>query len=287
MNPISLGRQSQNDPLERLLRGLHENFAKSCTASVSAFLQSEIAIGLEALSFPNAEEFRGSLETPSGVISFELQPAGGRCVLALDCAAVFGLLELLLGGDPAAEPSGTPPVERRAFTEIEWALLEELVRVMVASLGQAWKVFQPVEFKVAALENDPQLLAVSDPAQPVVRLDFVLQFAGRTGSMRIGVARSFFDPDAGKEAAPAGEHSVEPWRRNLELLGEAQVELEVMLAGPAMQLRELAALEAGQVVRFDYPLQKPLLAVVNEAVPISGQIVNAGRKRAFQVETLP
>ena len=47
-------------------------------------------------------------------------------------------------------------------------------------------------------------------------------------------------------------------QHNLELLGEANVGFQVILEGPAMQLRELAGLQAGQVVRFDYPLEKPL-----------------------------
>jgi flagellar motor switch protein FliM len=286
MNPISLGRQSQDDPLERLLRGVHENFATPCAASFSAFLQTEIGMQLEAVRFQNATDFRNSLETPSAVISFELTPLGERAILALDCPAVFGLLELLLGGDPGEDQSSAGQVERRNFTEIEWALLEELVRVLVAPLGQAWKPFHAVEFKVLALENDPQLLTLPEPSQPLVRLDFALQLARQTGHIRIAVPRAFFDPDAGQEAG-AGQAGVEPWRRNLELLGEAKVELEVLLEGPAMQLRQLAALETGQVVCFDYSLQKPLRAVVNETIPISGQIVNAGRKRAFRIDALP
>ena len=287
MDAISLGRQSQDDPLERLLRGVHENFAKPCAASFSAFLQTEIGLELETIRFQSAADFRSSLEAPSAVISFELAPLGERAILVLDCPAVFGLLELLLGGDPGADQSSAGQIKRRNFTEIEWALLEELVRVLVAPLGQAWKPFHAIEFKVLALENDPEALTLPDPSQVLVRLEFALQLAGQTGHIRIAAPRAFFEPGSGREETGAGQAGVEPWRRNLELLGEAKVELEVMLEGPAMQLRELAALEAGQVVRFDYPLQRPLCAVVNETIPIPGEIVNAGRKRAFQIERLP
>lgn len=287
MNPISLSRQSEDTLLERMLRGVHETYAQACAASLSAFLQTEVGLALETVGFQNAADFRGAIETPSAVIGFELQPAGQRTILVLNCPAVFGLLELLLGGDPSAQPSGAGSVQQRNFTEIEWALLEEVVRVLVAPLGQVWKAYHAVEFKVLALENDPQLLPLPEPAQSMVRLQFSLTFAGQTGSMRIAVPRRFFEPTSGNEEPEDNRQHGETFQRNLEILGEAQVEVRVMLEGPAMQLGELAALEAGQVVRFDYPLQKPLRAVVNDVIPISGQIVNAGRKRAFQVEALP
>jgi flagellar motor switch protein FliM len=284
MNPITLGRQSSDDPQQRLLRGVHENFAQALSGTLSAFLQTEIGVQLETIAFLSAADFHRTLQSPSGVISFQLEPLADRAILSLDCSTVFSLLELLLGGSLGSEASGS--TQPRNLTEIEWALLEEVVRVLVASLGEAWKTFHVVEFKVLTLENDPELLPVPDPARPLVHLGFALRLGEQAGSFRIAVPQTFFEVATGKdETLPArgAEHS----QHNLELLGEANVELQVILEGPAMQLRELAGLQAGQVVRFDYPLQKPLRAMVNDTIPILCQMVSAGRKRAFQVERLP
>ena len=58
----------------------------------------------------------------------------------------------------------------------------------------------------------------------------------------------------------------------------------MILDGPTMVFKEIANLAPGYVVQLDYPLQKPLRAVVNGTVSIPCQIVSAGRKRAFQVD---
>lgn len=282
MDPISLGTEVSDDPQQRLLRGVHENFAQALSASFSAFLQGEIAVRLETVSFVSAADFRRTLEAPSSLISFQLVPLAERAILALDCPTVFSLLELLLGGK-----LDSPPSQQRKLTEIEWTLLEEVVRVLVAALGEAWKTFHTVEFKVLALENDPELLPVPDPARPLVELCFALSLGEQSGGFRIAVPQTFFKIAPGEDEAPPAQRGAESAQRNLELLGEAMVDVEVILDGPAMELRELAALETGQVVLFDYPLQKPLRAMVNETVPITCQIVSAGRKRAFQVERLP
>jgi flagellar motor switch protein FliM len=76
-------------------------------------------------------------------------------------------------------------------------------------------------------------------------------------------------------------------KRNLGLLENAQVELEVRLQGPTLAVNEILDLQAGQVITFDYSLQKSLHGLVNGDVAIMGHIVSAGRKRAFQVEELP
>ncbi len=286
MNPISLGRQGVDSVQQELLRGVHETFAQELSSSLSAFLQSEIGIRLGTISYPSASDFQSALQAPCGLISFQLEPQAEQAILYLDCATVFGLLELLLGGsiDSGAPGSG----QQRNLTEIEWELLEEVVRVIVAALGETWKTFHPVEFKVLALQNDPRLLALPDPTQPLVQLSFALHLGEQEGGFQVSVPRSFFEaaPSADQElAARAGAESSPP--PILQLLGQAKVQLEVILEGPAMELRELARLQTGQVVRFDYPLDKPLRAMVNDTLAISCQMVSAGRKRAFQVERLP
>ena len=65
------------------------------------------------------------------------------------------------------------------------------------------------------------------------------------------------------------------------------VELEVSLRGPKLEFKELVALKPGQVLIFDYPLGQPVSASANGAVDLTGHIVSAGRKRAFQVAGLP
>ncbi len=77
------------------------------------------------------------------------------------------------------------------------------------------------------------------------------------------------------------------FKRNLGLLENALVDLEVRLQGPTLVVSEILALKAGQVIIFDYSLKKSLHCLVNGDLAITGHVVGAGRKRAFQVEQLP
>jgi flagellar motor switch protein FliM len=123
--------------------------------------------------------------------------------------------------------------------------------------------------------------------RPMVRIAFNLQLGEAAGHFEIAVPQAFFEP-ASAGAKPEGPAVTAPaaadLERNLELLGEATVELEVRLQGPTLPFEELMELKAGQVLTFDYSLETPLEAWVNGAVPVPGYVVSAGRKRAFQIE---
>lgn len=281
---LELGRQDAANKEFRVIQGMHEAFAKSVGTALSLLLQAEIRAELGEISLVTAGVFQKSLRAPACLIRMQLHPRQERIILRLDCPAAFGLLELLLGGK-----GGRSRTENREPTEIEWSLLEEVVRVIARALGEAWLVFHEVDFKVESLESDPARLPSLDPALPLLRIGFTLHFGEQTGTMEIAAPQAFFEMPAPAQVEESAENmpAMEEIQRNLELLEDAAVQIEVTLEGPTMAFSDLTALKTGQVVTFDYPLAKKLQALVNGTVPISGHIVSAGRKRAFQVEELP
>ena len=283
-NPLDLGRANASGPQFRILQNVHESFVRSVETALSAFLQSEIKASVGEISTVTAAAFLKPLRSPACLIALRLHPRRERILLFFDSGTVFTLLDLLLGGQGEAGPA-----EPRPLTEIEWSLFEEVVRVVLRSLGEAWRVFHEVEFEVESLESDPSVLPCPDPAAPMVRLEFKLQMRDQAGSLEIAVPRQFFEtaapPEQPQPAADAPDSA--DFERNLALLGNAAVELEVKLQGPKLAFKALMELKPGQVLSFDYPLRKPIHASVNGTVALAGHIVSAGRKRAFQIEQLP
>jgi flagellar motor switch protein FliM len=282
LSTLELGRQEASGLQRKLLRSVHEAFGRALTASLSTFLQSEIVVSLGQIELVEAAEFRDTLSSPTCLITLKLFPRQEQMILHFDLPTVLGLLELLLGG------TGSPlPTESRELTEIEWSLLEEVVRVLVRALGEAWQSLVAVEFEVQSLGSDPTALSCPDPA--LVKIGFALESGQRTGSFELVFPRALFG-EAGPSAEQREVTAVEPdqadFERNLGLLENAQVELEVRLQGPTLAVTELLALQAGHVITFDYSLHKSLQGLLNGDLAVMGHIVSAGRKRAFQVEQL-
>ena len=283
---FEIGQPDSASPRFRTIRAVHERFAPSLATALSAFLRSDFQASFEDLSIVTSGGFQAALPNPTCLMVFRLHPRDERMYLHLNCATVFGLLELLLGGKCGPEPAAP-----RNLTEIEWSLLEEIARVMVRPLGEAWQTFAAVEFEVESLVSEPGLAARNDedqPAhQPMVRLAFHLQCGEFSGAMEIAAPQSFFDA-AGAAPEQAGAGALEPdARRKLALLDEAGVSLEVRLDGPLLPVADLMSLTPGQVIRLDHPLDQPLRGVVNGTLSMEGAVVSSGKKRAFQIATLP
>ena len=130
--------------------------------------------------------YLSSLPSPTCLMVFRLHPRADQMYLYLESKVVFGLLEMLLGGTGSAVP-----VASRNLTEIEWSLLEEVVRVVVRPLAEAWNFFAPVEFEVDSLISEPSLVPVPQPAQPMIRMAFDLVIGAGIGCCRNDSARQF------------------------------------------------------------------------------------------------
>ena len=284
---FEIGQPDSASPRFRTLRAVHERYASSLATALSAFLRSDFQVRFEDLSIQTSGGFQAALPNPTCLMVLRLHPRNERMYLHMNCATVFGLLELLLGGKCGPEPAAS-----RNLTEIEWSLLEEIVRVMVRPLGEAWQTFATVEFEVESLVSEPGLVAQNDPNQPpnepVIRLGFTLRCGEHTGVLDIATPQSFFDAGGAAPGQKTAEQATEPnARQKLALLNEAGVSLEVRLDGPLLPVADLMNLSPGQVIKLNHPLDQPLRGVVNGALSMQGAVVSSGNKRAFQIATLP
>jgi flagellar motor switch protein FliM len=285
--PLDVGRANASSRQARLLSNANDGFAQALAQGLSGCLQTESKAELKQISLTTAVNFRKELPSPTCLIVFRLHPRTDRMILHLESATALTMLEMLLGGKEHPKP--TP----RELTEIEWSLLEDVIRVIVRALGEAWRVFHAVEFEVESLGSDPAFLSFPDTGQPLAKLSFGIQWGedsgAKPGRIEFTLPQAFFDLP--EDSIQSQELAVVPAQadldRNLRLLEEAKVGLEVILQGPTIAFESLLGLKAGQVVTFDYPISKPLRATVNGAAPMTGHIVSARQKRAFQIERLP
>jgi flagellar motor switch protein FliM len=279
-----LGGQEFSSPHFRTLYTVHETFARSLETDLSAFLQSEIRASLTEISFVTSGDFNRALSNPTCWIALRLHPGRDCMVLHLESVTVFTLLELLMGGK-----GDSTRLAARELTEIEWSLLEDMIRVLVRPLGEAWRIFREIEFVVDSMGSDPARIVCRDQMRPVGRIVFQLQFGKNSGTFAIAVPQGLFDATAASQRSEEGHPAPNQAdvERNLGLLQDAMVEFEVKLQGPMLEFKDLIALKTGQILTFSYPVRDPVKATANGSVQILGHIVSAGRKRAFQVQELP
>jgi flagellar motor switch protein FliM len=269
----------------RAIHLLHDTFARNLVSSLSVYLRSYLTVNLVSVEQLSYAEFLDGLPSPTCMVSLGLKPYDGNGVLELNPSLVFPVIEMLLGGTGRC----SKPLQRD-ITEIEQKLLDGLIRIILNDLQEAWKGVTAVDFTSESMETEPQLLHILAPNEAVVAIGVEVHIGDAVGMMNIALPsivikmmRQKFDQQWSmrKTRASDGEQA-----RVLKLLREAVISMEALLDGPTLSVRDLLRLEEGQVVKFDFPVGRPIALLANGARKFSVQAVTTGRKRACQVETV-
>jgi flagellar motor switch protein FliM len=269
----------------RSIHMLHENFARSLASSLSAYLRAYVMVNLVSVEQISFLEFTQCLPSPSCIVSMAMVPFDSNAILEMNPTIVYPVLEMLLGGT-----GQTRLKVDREITEIEQSLLDGVLRIVLHDLEDAWSPISTINFRLGKHETEPQLLQILSPSEAVVAVGIEIRIGEMAGMMNVGIPsiiikmlRQKFDQQWSVRKAEASE---EDRQRALKLLLGSQVNFDSRLQGPTMKVQDMLQLSPGDVLAFDFPLERPVNLLVNGRVLFQGQIVNTGRKRAFSLDTI-
>ena len=269
----------------RAIHLLHENFARSLAASLSAYLRAYVAVNLVSVEQLSFMEFLQCLPSPTCLVSLGMSPYEGNAVLEMNPTLVFPIFEMLLGGT-----ARTLLKVNREITEIEQSVLDGLFRITLHDLKTAWHAVTALEFAIDSHETEPQLLRILAPNEAVVAVSMEVRIGDNAGMMNIGIPsivvkmlRHKFDQQWSVRKTQSTE---EEQGRVLRLARTARILLDSRLTGPTMSVEDLMDLKEDDVLTFDFPVGRSLDLTVNGRPKYRGHIVTTGNKRAFQIEEL-
>jgi len=266
----------------RAIHLLHENFARSLASSLSAYLRAYVMVNLVSVEQLSFREFAQCLPSPTCMVSLSMRPFDGSAILELNPTMVFPILEMLLGGTGKS----TFKVDRE-ITEIEQSILETLYRIVLHDLKDAWSSVSQINFAVESHETEPALLQILAPNEAIVAIGIEIRIGDVSGMMNVGIPsiiikmlRQRFDQ---QWSMRRGESTDANQRRILSLVAGSHLKMDARLQGPTLSVEDLLGLEEGDVLAFDYPTDRPVDLLVNGTLKFRGEVLSAGRKRAFRI----
>ncbi len=269
----------------RSIHLLHENFSRSLSSSLSAFLRAYVGVNLVSVEQLSFAEFTQCLPSPSCMISLKMKPFDGNSLLEISPTLVFPILEMLLGGTGR----GNSKVNREV-TEIEQSILESIYRIILNDLKTAWAAVTPIDFVIDSHETEPQLLQVLAPSEAVVAISMEARIGDNAGMMNMGIPsitvkmlRQKFDQQWSMRRV---QSSNDDQQRMLRLIQQSKVQLDARLQGPTLSFESLMALEPGKILIFDFPVDRELDLAINGRTKYKAKVVSQGHKRAARLGEL-
>jgi flagellar motor switch protein FliM len=284
--PLPAGQLASN--AVATIEEVHQAFLRSAQNELAELLQEAVTMTFQgAKQMPLSAPMRG---TSSGdrAIQLSLAPLPAFAYLVFPPALLFRALDLLLG-TPAAAPAEEEGEKPRAVTGIELFILREFFEVFAKALRTAW---EPVY--AAAFTQTPASFEEGGPSIPEEESESALVL--RTGVNVAGLAADFVlvlptflarMAHLQSVAAAGREGGSEPIGESiLRSLGAATLNLDAVLQGATIRIRDLLAMAPGQILTIGNSEDSAFDCLVNGKPQFTGSLVPSGERCALRIETL-
>ena len=261
---------------------LHDNFARSLTHSLGAFLRVPLEVNLVSVEQLTFGEFLRDIPEVNYVASVKLQPLEALAALEVDLSLASPMVDLLLGG------TGKPEPTVRDVTEIEEEILESVVSIFCREMQNTWNHLLALEFIFDQRQRQAQVLQLMPPNERVLCLSFELHMPEVRGTLKIafptvvsnGLLRKIGQQGAyRKHTGPSG--GTERLQRQLE---KCLFPLELVLPACTLPSRQLLNLEPGQVLILGRKVSEPAALQVSGRKMFLAYPVRSANQRAAGIQ---
>ena len=233
----------------RRLRIRHEDFIRALGARLSIYLRLEFSLQMSKLQTITYQKFTEALPNPSHLTLFKVEPLRGVGILDIHPRLGLTIVDRLLGG-PAHSISAD-----HDFSEIEMALLDQAVQLILAEWCHHWAGVQELRPIMLGHENNGRFLQTA----PRDTIMLVLAMEAKVGDcleqMQIALPCFTLEPlirklghingESTEEVAPV---SAVRWNRNFD---DVPVPVTAMWDDLKLTARDIVNLKVGDILPLD------------------------------------
>lgn len=243
-----------------------EDFAKIAVNHLSTQLRNPVDIKLASIEQVSFDEFVHSVPRFTLMGIFESKPLNGIQIIEINPQVSLQMVDLLCGYGSTDEVY-QENTEKDAFTEIELAILEEVMAGYKRSFESAWKDIVEVDVTLESLETNPQLLQAMSPSEPVILVTFSLSIGNTHSYMNVCVPYIFFETILDKLSFTNWFHSGKEMEsidstKIKKLLEPIPVMVEVELGKSEMTVADFLEMEPGDILQLEKRAHEPLVMKV-------------------------
>ena len=233
---------------------IHETYSLQLQLQLERETRSEADFHPAAPDLLNFSEIYASLEMPTGIIVCEVGGLGCTGLLLIDTDLLVHFFDLLMGG-PGGPSDAADLFHTRTFTGTERLLLKRVIGFISNAMKRAWAEIADVDLAIIRAEVDPRHAAVFNPSDRVAELKLDVEWDEVAGSIRLILpmqALRPFDKRLALTTISPPLASDSAWQEQVQAaLVDVPVDLVVVLGEANLTLRELLALQPGEVLRLD------------------------------------
>lgn len=276
---------------DRIIRGrmptldiLSQRLARLMRVSFFNMFRRNVEVTHESTQLMKYSEFISTVGVPACLNVFRMPPLKNPCLLSVDAALMFGLVDHVFGGK-----GSWYRVEGRDYSAIELRLIRQVVELVLRDLGEAWQPVIKIHPEFHRTEVNPQFVAIAAPTDVTLNIAFQVELEGTTrGYISLLIPYAVIEPIRRLlSSALQTENTAEDnnWTASiLRAIRNVFVDFQVDLGDGHVSLRDLMSLQVGDTLRLCVDAEKPLPCRVEGVAKARGFPVKSRGRLAVRLD---
>lgn len=258
----------------RTLEILHENFCRYLSSYLAGFLRIYCQVNIVSVEELTYYEFMNSLPEPVVLGIMDFQPMDGKIVVEIAPNISYAMIDRVLGG------SGRVAEEMTAFSEIELALIERILRQIGNLLQESWTNVAAITPKLERIETNAQFAQIIAPNETAALVTLMLKVGDVEGMVNICIPHVTIEPisdelttrfwfsNEKKEKAERDEGSFNTLRKRIE---SVQIPIRAILGESTISIGDFMQLSPGDIIQLDESVENHIKVMVGDITKFYGK----------------
>ncbi|MDH3252395.1 MAG: flagellar motor switch protein FliM [Ignavibacteria bacterium] len=267
----------------RIFQAVHDSFSETFGTYLVSRLQANVTIEVTSVDQLFYSEYVLSIASPSCLYVCRIGESDALMMMELNPQLVLAIVERLLGGSSEGERAS------RLITRIEQSIVKGIVQRALVDLQRSWKTISELSFKLERYESEGDFAQIAPTSEIVLVVSlevmlneqkFLMNLCFPTFALDSVLTRlntQHFSSMAAEK--PSGEWSKEI----LSKLGSTSLPAVAILGESTLTLGELLALEPGDILRTNIPVNGEVKVTIGEKPRLWGRPGVSGGKTAIKV----
>jgi flagellar motor switch protein FliM len=231
----------------RILRVLHESFARNTGLALSGFLRTLVQVELVSVDQLTYNEFMLSLPNITYLNVVSIPPFKGNIVVEINVNMILLFIERLLGGESKRA------ISPRTLTDLEMAISSRVITRMLEEYHSAWRHIVEFNPRIETRGTDPRFAQIVHPEEMVLLICFEIRMGESSGILNICFPLSTFEPLGGNIARMRNMTS----RRSRKDSGMTEMQqvllgvpvvMKALLGRVLLQVQDVAGMQEGDMI---------------------------------------
>lgn len=265
---------------------IYENYGRLLSSYLSGILRTYCQVQVITIEEQRYFEYSNALPENNMMGVLEMRPLEGSCLITVSQSLTFNIIDRLLGGQ-----GGSYEVNRE-YTEIEFTLMENVIRDISRYLKEAWANVYAIEPAFIRLESNTRQTQLVSPNETVVIIVLNVKIKDYEGNISFCIPYMILEPII--------EHlNTKYWftERNssdkekhlykaaiTDKITTISMELRAVLGTSRLSLREIMELRPGDVIELDQYREGKTLVKSNDEDWFTGTLGVYKRHMAVRID---